>query len=85
MKVLGGQSDSAGEPLLKPVMRGGRRVAPSPSLGDVRAFSAGALARLPEPLRRLELETVYPVSVGQALIDLTADVDGMIEAAEARP
>jgi len=80
-----GSDRQAGEPLLKPVMRGGRRVAPSPSLGDVRAFSAGELARLPEPLRRLELETVYPVSVGQALIDLTADVDGMIEAAEARP
>ncbi|HXQ12759.1 MAG TPA: nicotinate phosphoribosyltransferase [Caulobacteraceae bacterium] len=84
--VLSTASDlQAGEPLLKPVMRGGRRVAPSPSLGDVRTFSARELGHLPEPLRRLEPEAVYPVIVGQALIDLTAEVDRTIEAAEARP
>ena len=43
-----------GVPLLQTVMRDGRRLAPSPALGAVRARVAVELASLPEALRQLE-------------------------------
>lgn len=63
-----------GEPLLIPVMRGGHRVAPAPSLAEVRRHAADNLARLPEPLRRLEAFD-YRVEIAPALHDLAAEVD----------
>jgi nicotinate phosphoribosyltransferase len=63
-----------GEPLLVAVMREGRRLGPAPALADVRHRAAANLARLPEPLRRLE-EFDYPVEIGAALHDLAAQVD----------
>jgi nicotinate phosphoribosyltransferase len=63
-----------GEPLLIPVMRGGRRVAAAPALQDTRRLAARDLARLPEPLRRLE-EYDYPVEIAPALHQLAAQVD----------
>lgn len=66
---------SPGEPLLRPVMRGGRRIAPSPPLSEVRAHAARELDRLPEPLRRLEPATAYPVHIAPALKRLAEEVD----------
>ncbi|NTV88451.1 MAG: nicotinate phosphoribosyltransferase [Burkholderiaceae bacterium] len=63
-----------GEPLLMAVMRQGHRVGPNPALAEVRHRAASNLARLPEPLRRLE-EFDYPVEIGAALHDLAAQVD----------
>ena len=63
-----------GEPLLVPVMRGGRRLAPAPTLPDIRRHAAANLARLPEPLRRLEAFD-YPVELSPALHELAAEVD----------
>lgn len=63
-----------GEPLLISVMRGGRRLAPSPSLLDVRRHAATSLARLPEPLRHLD-PFDYPVEIAPALHELAAEVD----------
>lgn len=63
-----------GEPLLIPVMRGGCRVAPAPSLAEVRRHAAENLARLPQPLRRLEAFD-YRVEIAPALHDLAAEVD----------
>ena len=51
--------EQSGEPLIQPVMRDGRRVAPSPTLAEIRARAAADLARLPEPLRRLEPDGVF--------------------------
>ena len=59
-----------GTPLIVPVMKGGRRLYPAPSLGDVRAHAAGELGRLPEHLRRLESGVPYPVAISDALDDL---------------
>ncbi|TMJ25628.1 MAG: nicotinate phosphoribosyltransferase, partial [Alphaproteobacteria bacterium] len=60
--ILSLESDhKSGEPLLQLVMQGGRRVAPSPTLAEIRARTARDLARLPEPLRRREPGTSYPV------------------------
>jgi nicotinate phosphoribosyltransferase len=66
--------EQPGEPLLAPVMRGGRRLAPAPSLEAVRRHAADNLARLPQALRRLE-EFNYPVEIAPALHQLAADVD----------
>jgi nicotinate phosphoribosyltransferase len=63
-----------GEPLLAPVMRGGSRLAPAPSLADVRRHAADNLARLPEPLRRLEAFD-YRVEISPSLHQLAAEVD----------
>ena len=63
-----------GEPLIVPVMRGGKRIAPSPSLTQIRERAAADLARLPEPLRKLE-PAIYPVAVSDALEDLAEKTD----------
>jgi nicotinate phosphoribosyltransferase len=55
-------------------MRGGRRLAPSPDLAAVRRHAADNLARLPEPLRRLDAFD-YPVEIASALHELAAQVD----------
>jgi nicotinate phosphoribosyltransferase len=64
-----------GEPLLRPVMKGGKRIGALPPLEDIRAHCAGQLSRLPEPLRRLEPGAPYRAEVSGALRDLADDVD----------
>ncbi len=65
-----------GEPLLVPVMRGGKRVGPLPSLAEARAHCARELAALPEPLRHFEpAEPPYPVEPSEALRALAAACD----------
>jgi nicotinate phosphoribosyltransferase len=65
-----------GEPLLAPVIRGGRLVAPLPSLAASRLYAARAIATLPVPLRALERAPApYPVSVAPSLHRLAAEVD----------
>ena len=74
--VLSVESDrQPGEPLIRQVMRDGRRVEPSPTLADIRSRAARELQRLPEDLRRLERGTTYPVRVADALLALAAEVD----------
>ncbi|HEV2000737.1 MAG TPA: nicotinate phosphoribosyltransferase, partial [Xanthobacteraceae bacterium] len=64
-----------GEPLIVPVMRGGRRVAASPSLANIRVKAAENLARLPGPLRRLEPGASYRVEIAEALSRRAAEAD----------
>ncbi len=64
-----------GKPLLQPVMRGGRRLDPTPELDALRARAARELLRLPAPLRRLRRDFVYPVRVAPALRTLADEVD----------
>ena len=61
-----------GEALIVPVMRAGKRIAPSPTLAQIRERAARDLARLPEPLRQLEPGASYPVKVADALTALAA-------------
>jgi nicotinate phosphoribosyltransferase len=82
LTVVDDQQD--GEPLLQPVMRDGRRLHPSPPLGEVRRHTAERLARLPEPLRRLDLAPPYPVEVAPRLGALAAEVDRTTTAATAQ-
>jgi nicotinate phosphoribosyltransferase len=67
-----------GEPLLEPVMQGGRRLAPAPSLARIREHAARGLERLPEPLRRLERDASCAVAVSETLTRLAAEVDGRL-------
>ncbi len=71
------------EPLLHPVMQGGRRLRPPPSLDDIRHHAKRELERLPEPLRRLEPGTTYPVEVADELKALAAEVDRRMPARSA--
>ncbi len=67
--------DQAGEPLIRPVMRGGERVGAAATFAEIRAHAQQELARLPEPLRRLEPGASYPVEVAPRLAELAAEVD----------
>ena len=69
--TLSVESDqNPGEPLIVPVMRGGKRIAPSPTLVQIRERAARDLARLPEPLRQLNEGASYPVTVADQLMEL---------------
>lgn len=73
------------QPLLQPVMRAGRRVAPPQPLDRIRARAAEAVRRLPEGLRRLQDPDPYPVVVSDALRRLTEELRREIRAAEGSP
>jgi nicotinate phosphoribosyltransferase len=84
--VLSLETDrQAGEPLIQLVMQGGRRLSPPPSLAECRARVARELARLPEPLRRLEPGAPYSIQVGEALKRLAAEVDNRFAPTEKVP
>ncbi len=55
-----------GETLIAPVMRKGKRIAPAPTLAQIRERAARDLARLPEPLRQLKSGTDYPVTISDS-------------------
>ncbi|KAB2916060.1 MAG: nicotinate phosphoribosyltransferase [Hyphomicrobiaceae bacterium] len=74
--ILSIESDThAGEPLIQPVMKDGRRLQPRSTLAEIRARAARGLQQLPEPLRRLEPGARYRVEVTDALVQLAAEVD----------
>jgi nicotinate phosphoribosyltransferase len=65
-----------GEPLLQPVMRAGRRVAPAPTLERIREHCATQLRLLPWSIRELDpAPAPYPVSISAALRTLAREVD----------
>ena len=76
--------DQSGEPLIQLVMRDGRRVALSPTLAEIRTRAARNLARLPEPLRRLDPQASYPVQVADALARLASEVDSRLAQRESQ-
>jgi nicotinate phosphoribosyltransferase len=71
--------DQAGEPLIRLVMKNGQRVAPTPSLGDIRRHAKHELGRLPDGLARLAPDADYPVEVAADLVTLAAAVDSRLE------
>jgi nicotinate phosphoribosyltransferase len=74
--VLSVESDThAGEPLIVPVMRGGKRLAPAESLAAIRSRANRELGRLPAPLARLEPGHAYPVTIAPALTALAQEAD----------
>jgi nicotinate phosphoribosyltransferase len=73
----GGSANAADvvEPLIQCMMRDGRRLAPSPSLDEIRRRAKRELERLPDGLRRLEPSATYPVKIADDLIKLADEVD----------
>jgi len=63
-----------GEALIVPVMRAGKRIAPEPTLAQIRERAAADLKRLPGPLARLESGFDYPVNVADALTALAKQI-----------
>jgi nicotinate phosphoribosyltransferase len=55
-------------------MRGGNRLDPAPTYEKMRARPPDGLAKLPEPLRRLE-PFDYQVTISEALHALAAEAD----------
>lgn len=64
-----------GEPLLHPVMKEGRRLAPAPALNDLREQVAAHLTRLPGPFRQLDETQAHDVRISPALRKLAESVD----------
>ncbi|MCX5723126.1 MAG: nicotinate phosphoribosyltransferase [Nitrospirae bacterium] len=69
------QAPETGDPLLHPVMTGGRRLATAPQLTEMRERAAAQLALLPDLLRTLETDRPYDVQIAQSLQDLARTVD----------
>jgi nicotinate phosphoribosyltransferase len=67
-----------GEPLIRPVMKAGKRLNPPETLDAIRARAKSELERLPATLRRLEPGATYPVAVGDDLVQLAAEVDSRL-------
>lgn len=74
-----------GEPLLQPMMRGGRRTKPRPPLADARARAQCDYERLPEALRGLEPGAAYRVQVSDALVELANSVDRRLSGTKTQP
>jgi nicotinate phosphoribosyltransferase len=64
-----------GEPLLVPVMRGGRRLHPAESLEAIRERAARLLGSLPDHLRARDVAPRYPVHIAPPLQRLAAQLD----------
>jgi nicotinate phosphoribosyltransferase len=73
-----------GEPLIQAVMKNGHRLQPGPSLAELQSRAARDLERLPEPLRRLDPDARYAVTVSEALTQLAGEVDSRL-AKQERP
>lgn len=59
--------EATGRPLLKPVIRAGRRESPSEGLSELRVRSRAAIAELPVSVRRLHDPAPYAVRLGTGL------------------
>jgi nicotinate phosphoribosyltransferase len=74
--LLGLEDESiGGEPLLRKVMQGGKRLPGLETLAEARERCRTELSRLPAALRELEPAPAYPVTVSDALRELAERVD----------
>jgi nicotinate phosphoribosyltransferase len=71
-----GERTSGGAPLLAPVMRGGRRVGPAPTLQDIRRHHQAQMRLLPARLRGLMPDdgSRYPVQISDGLRSLASSL-----------
>ncbi|MGW0752484.1 nicotinate phosphoribosyltransferase [Streptomyces sp. NPDC002587] len=79
--VYGEEPPGGGTPLLRTVMRDGRRTGPPDSLAAARARFEADLAGLPAAARRIQDPEAPAATVSPQLEALTADVRGRLEAA----
>jgi nicotinate phosphoribosyltransferase len=64
-----------GEPLLQPVMRGGKRLTPPEPLNVIRERVQRQLAALPAALRANQVKPPYPVEIAPELREMAARLD----------
>jgi nicotinate phosphoribosyltransferase len=65
----------ADEPLLVPVMRGGKRLAPPQPIAALRQYAATQLARLPDRSRALDRAEPFEVTISTSLRDCVRALD----------
>jgi nicotinate phosphoribosyltransferase len=66
--IIGGDEEQLpGTPLLRPVIRGGRRIGSLPLLREVQATAREEMARLPAGVRHLDQPEPYPVTFSETL------------------
>ncbi len=70
---LADEADAEGRPLLKCVMREGRRVGPSPSMGELQRTAALRFAELPQEVTSLESGAPLAVRLSPALDQLARE------------
>jgi nicotinate phosphoribosyltransferase len=78
----------AGEPLLRPFMRNGRRVAAAVPLAEIRSHARAELGRLPQTLRVLRPVEGYSVAISSGIRELAERLDRGVNRprrTEARP
>ena len=68
-----------GEPLIRLVMQGGKRMQPPLSLEEIRRHARRELELLPQALRPMVPGTAYPVEVADELKALAAEVDRRLQ------
>jgi nicotinate phosphoribosyltransferase len=68
--------EQPGEPLLRPVMREGRRLHPPEPLNAARERLQAELERLPEELRPIDATATYPVLISDGLQRLMERMEG---------
>lgn len=72
--------EQPGAPLIVPVMRGGKRLRPAPTLKDMAAYTRGQLSSLPDYLRTIDGRTSpYPVKIAPALRKLKITTEAQLE------
>ena len=71
-----------GDPLIRPYMKDGKRLATPETLADIRLRAAEGLRSLPRHLRELRDTPPYPVDVSPALKKMKLDVESQIDAIE---
>ncbi|HYM72666.1 MAG TPA: nicotinate phosphoribosyltransferase [Stellaceae bacterium] len=81
-RIMLADESGDGRALLRPAMRGGKRVAPAASIRQIRDYARDQLARLPAPFRRLEPSS-YPVEISENLRNLASEFDRKESAASA--
>jgi nicotinate phosphoribosyltransferase len=74
--------DQPGERLIEPMMQAGRRLHRPESLMEIRVRAADNIKALPEPLRRLDPDGGYPVTVADRLVRLADEVDKRLAKSE---
>jgi nicotinate phosphoribosyltransferase len=62
---------SVGRPLLEPAVESGRRIRITKNLRDIREYSMGCVAKLPDECRRIVAAKPYPLKVSDKLQRLT--------------
>lgn len=70
----------AGEPLLIPAMRGGRRLSPSATLTELRVRTSQNVQRVPTRLKSLSPAEPYEVQISESLRALAKTLDEQIAA-----